>query len=136
MRRLICIFVSTAILITLLSMPVFASANDEIQPRYTYILGFAVDITIDASSEEATCYSMIRSRSGSVKLVCQLQRKVNAQWITIKSWTATGDGIAVINKNQAISTGQEYRVLAFGYVYDSNNNLLEAENASKVCSNN
>lgn len=135
MKRLICICISVAFFFTLLSFPVLANANVEIQPRYTYILGFAVDITVDTSSSEATCYGMIRSRSGSVKLVCQLQKKVNNQWITTKSWTETGDGFALINKKQDISVGLEYRVLVTGYVYDTNHNLLEKETASKVCNN-
>ena len=66
MKRLISICISVAILITLLSFPVLVNANDMIHPRYTYILGFAVDLTVDTSSGEATCYGMIRSRSGSV----------------------------------------------------------------------
>lgn len=135
MKRLICICISVAFFFTLLSFPVLANDNVEIQPRYTYILGFAVDITVDTSSSEATCYGMIRSRSGSVKLVCQLQKKVNNQWITTKSWTETGDGFALINKDQDISVGLEYRVLVTGYVYDTNHNLLEKETASKVWNN-
>lgn len=135
MKRLICICISVAFFFTLLSFPVLANDNVEIQPRYTYILGFAVDITVDTSSSEATCYGMIRSRSGSVKLVCQLQKKVNNQWITTKSWTETGDGFALINKDQDISVGLEYRVLVTGYVYDTNHNLLGKETASKVWNN-
>ena len=119
-------------LLSVVSIPVLASDNSEIQPRYTYISGIAADITINTSLGTANCYGLIQARNKSVMLVCQLQQRENGQWKTIKSWSASGQDRVLLRNNYAVASGYTYRVLVNGYVYDSDYIIIERTLVEKI----
>lgn len=132
MRRSICLILCLFIFVMQLITPVFASTTTEIQPRYTYIAGISADISVSALTGIATCSGRIQVKYLiPVTLFCDLQKRVDGQWITIKRWSATGTGATQITQSWAIPDGYTYRVRTLGYVYDTSNNLVETGNVSK-----
>lgn len=123
------------ILVILLSVPVLACATTEIQPRFTYIIGFSSGLNIDTSTGTATCSGSIQLREQfPVKLIFDMQKKIDDQWLTFKRWTATGTGVIQFNDSIAITAGYNYRLVVSAYVYDTDNNQIENAKMSKESS--
>lgn len=86
-----------------------------IQPRYTGIFQFAVDLDI-SSSGYASCYGYVAPSSGySVDLTMELQR----DGTTIKSWTDSGSTTFSIDKGYYVTKGHDYQVVLTADVKNS-----------------
>lgn len=115
-----------------LSFGVTASAQEQeqtpIMPRYTYIANTVVDISINTATNVTSNYasSTLYDDSLELQITLKLQRYNNSKWNTVKTWTASGMGRTVIDKNWAVVSGYTYRAYATFSVYDSNGNLLES----------
>ena len=109
-----------AMLCLVISTPVTTAAAknvDEpmIQPRYTGIFQFAVDLDI-SSSGYASCYGYVAPSSGySVDLTMELQR----DGTTIKSWTASGSTTFSMDKGYYVTKGHDYQVVLTANVKNS-----------------
>ena len=50
----------------------------------------------------------------------------------VTSWTTTGVGTAVLDKQYAVSRGYKYRFIARFYIYDANGSFVESDMASCI----
>lgn len=127
MRR--CLSMALAvILVVLFAVPCFAATGDEnvIMPRFTYFelltASFIIDENTGVSSSNASSYSVAGYTN---KIVCKLQRERTNGWLTLKTWTATGDGQAYLDQDWAVYSGYNYRIVVTFSVLDSNGTALE-----------
>ncbi|GAB6173594.1 hypothetical protein JCM15765_30720 [Paradesulfitobacterium aromaticivorans] len=98
-------------------------------PLFTYIWTLDAGLTID-SSGKAACVGNVTlyNNSYSTDLTVQLQKSTSNGWSAIKTWTASGTGVAgtEIVEYYYVTTGT-YRVSATAKVYDASGMLLETE---------
>lgn len=121
-NKSICFILAFALILCILPS---VSASSSIQPRYTAILYFNHNLSID-SSGLATCSGKVEAKANlPTKLIIKLQRYSNGTWTTIKSWEDTGDFYVRLSKTYYVADGYSYRVYVEGYVYDVNGSLLE-----------
>lgn len=130
MKRTIRILALLLAIVLLLCSSVSASSNAISQPRYTYIASLTAKLSINTSTGMAHCYGKVQAGSlRPVKILLNLQRKVGNNWETVKSWLATANTTAIMSEYYCLTNGYEYRVQVVGFIYDSNNALLETANA-------
>lgn len=126
--KLLAIIVVLSLLLTQLP---YASAASAISPRYIAIQSLVLDLNINAIGN-AECKGSVEVRDTSlVKLSLELQRYQNGDWATVQTWVQTGAGIASLCKLKNVSKGYTYRLVATGYVYNSNNIVIEREEIIK-----
>ena len=95
-------------------------------PRFTYTQSIYAYLDIDTTWGVATCVGeVIADNNVPVKLVMYLQVYRNGGWETVKTWESTGNYSAHLSKVYAIYKGYEYRTYCVGYVYNSNNAIVE-----------
>ncbi len=117
---LILVFLAAAML------PVQAAQQTPVVPRYTYIRQFDRDLVINTSTGVADCYAKITANANNpVEVICRFEVYWGGEWMTLKTWTDTGNGIAVISETYNAAAGFNYRIRATGYVYDKSGNQLE-----------
>ena len=106
---------------------VFAATPDVAVPMWDYTTSvYATLPTIDPATGIAVCTSKVFANQYlPVKVVCELQKYTSEGWTTIKTWEATGNLQATLQKKYAVYTGYWYRVKTTGYVYNNSNVLLE-----------
>ena len=128
MKRIMSFFVAV-ILLTVIVLPV--SAEQYVQPRYTYINDVSAELSINTTTGVATCTGSVCARSMKpVKVVVSLQKDMGTYWQTLESWSGTGTmEIQIINRF-GVYSDETYRVFTAAYVYASNNNLLESASAT------
>lgn len=120
------------VLSLLLSYFPYVSAASAISPRYIVIQSFTLDFNINAAGD-AECKGSVEVRDTSlVKLSLELQRYQNGGWTTVKTWNKTGTGIASLYTTKNVSKGYTYRLVVTGYVYSSNNIVIEREEGIKA----
>ena len=126
MRKIISVILSLLIMITLVT-PALAATADTAVPLWNYTTSIYANLpTIDPLTGIADCSSKIlASQYLPVKVVCELQKYTSDGWTTVKSWEATGNMQAAVQKYYAVYTGYWYRVKTTGYVYSNDNVLLE-----------
>ncbi len=132
-RKIISIML---ILMLLVAIPVSGQAAEltMIQPRYTYIGAFDRDLTIDTSTGVADCYAMITANANyPVEVVCRFEVYWGGEWTTLRTWTDTGNMMAVISETYDAPDGFNYRIDVTAYVYDSNGNRLEVTGGITEC---
>lgn len=131
MKRICAIILVTVILCSIIYP---ASATNEIDsgPRFTYISSAYGSLTIDGDNI-ATCYAYCSAynKNLSVRITGALQRYTNNSWNTIASWSKTGIGIALMNKQYYVSGGYSYRFIVNVSVLNSSGVVLEQH--SFVC---
>lgn len=122
------------LLLLLSSVPVQANSNIEqifdktpvIQPRFTNIRFF--DNTFDiADNGKASVTSLLAANgSNQITISAYLQKYQNGRWTTVKHWTTTQKGSqAALGVSWYITSGYQYRLVSYGYVYSAGK-LLES----------
>ena len=106
--------------------PAYAAMPETVQPRYTYINKVTATLSINTSTEVATCKSSIEAASGCrVRLLMYLQVYENSRWDTVMTWETTGTSSALLSKTRSISSSNTYRLYVAGHVLDANGVILE-----------
>lgn len=126
------------VLLLMLAVPVNATENHEltkeetitIQPRFSNITVFSVSFDI-TDSGKAMVESVLSARScDEVKISMYLQRYENGTWVSLKHWSDTRSSTSMLlSKEWYVSQGYQYRMKAYGYVY---NNGQVVESTSQV----
>lgn len=103
-----------------------ASASNSIQPRYTQVRSFRVNLSI-SDSGCALCVGQVELRDSSyeIDLAVELQRNNGWSWSTIKSWSASGTGVVSLDKEWYVSSGYTYRVYASAEVTAPDGTVVE-----------
>lgn len=129
MKRIISILLICTLFIAL-AIPVSAESYPSVQPRYTYVSSVRATLSINRTTGIATCTGGVIAKSVyPVEVVVYLQKDMGTYWETITSWSGTDTISIEITNRYAVASGNTYRVYTAGYVYDSNNNLLESATA-------
>ena len=128
LSKSLCVLLVVSLLFTC-ALPV--SASEQVEPRYSHIQTFSFSFSINQSTGLATCTGMVDVRTfDTVKVVLHLQQYKNSSWKTIKSWEATGTMVAAVSKQYYVYEGYAYRIYCYGYVYDSNNVIVEQDSGT------
>ena len=112
-----------SLLIISLHITAYAST---VMPRYTYVDNITATLAIDTTWGIASCQgSLLAHDNMPLELVVKLQKYVNGQWETLKTWSVEDSWGTRVSGYYAIDRGFDYRVYAVGYVYDSAGDVLE-----------
>ena len=127
MFRRIMAIVLTLVLLSGVIVSASAAIPETVAPLWNYTNSLYAGLpTIDPATSIADCCSTIAAKQYlPVKVVCELQWYVGGLWATIKSWEAAGTRQTGVQNYHAVNPGYWYRVKTTGYVYSSNNVLLE-----------
>lgn len=121
MRRGIAMIAAIVIIV---SLAIPASAN--VTPRYSHTDYVYARLDIDTNWGIATCVGeLMADNVVPVKVIVYLQVYKYGSWQTVKSWEAEDMMNVYLSKSYAIYRGYQYRTYVEGYVYDSNNVLVE-----------
>lgn len=122
------------VFIFLLTIPVNATSEDGIQPRYKYILTFGGTINIQESTGIATCSGYMSAYGNyPVKMECRLQRFKNNNWETVKTWEKSSSiCISMDDLMWCVSEGYIYRIAITAYVYNSSGAQIDEANYYKT----
>ena len=108
---LICLFATNP----MASLAAAVPDESGIQPRYTGIHEFSVDLDISASGY-ASCYGAVAPLSGySVDLTMELQQ----DGTTIKSWIGSGSVDVVLERGRYVESGHIYQVVLTANIKNS-----------------
>lgn len=121
---------AAGLLLALLLVSSFASASQHtnttqtVQPRYTVIRSFLVNLQISESGYAQGYSNVLILNSGyTIEFDMELQRSSDGRsWNYVKSWTGSGPSI---DKGWFVSSGYSYRVYTTASVYDASGNLVE-----------
>ena len=114
------------LLVVSVTVPAQAAETQQIMPRYTYVDSIWACITIDSTWGIATCEGEIIAKDEyPVEVVVSLQVYKSGKWDTIASWSAEDTYSVYLSKAYAVTSGYTYRVYVEGYVYNSNNAVIE-----------
>jgi hypothetical protein len=127
-------FISTLLLISILIVPLGVPAqayadNVIITPYYTHITTLFAGLSID-SSGLATCSGTVFPTyfDTNAELTVTLEEYKNNKWGSVYSWSAYGDGSAIIAKSgQRYVTSGRYRVVVTAKIYSLSGTLLETQ---------
>lgn len=121
MRRGVALL-AVVVIIATLAVPASAS----VMPRYSYTDYVYARIDIDQTWGIATCVGEVMADNNvPVKLYVHLQVFKDGQWQTVKTWSTEDTMYAYLSKPYAIYRGYQYRTYVEGYIYNSNNVLVE-----------
>lgn len=126
MKRVLSVVLMFLLVVSLM-VPAQAAGTQQIMPRYTYVDSIWACITIDPTWGIATCEGEIIAKDEyPVEVVVSLQVYKNGKWETIKSWSAEDTYSVYLCKSYAVMSGYQYRAYVEGYVYNSNNAVIES----------
>ena len=109
---------------------VFAyEAEEENSPllRFSQLCHFGTDFSI-SSNGSALCYSSaeVDTASYNITLDMQLQRSSNGRtWSTVRNWSSSGTGSALLDKIYYVSPGYDYRLHVTATVSNASGRILE-----------
>ncbi len=96
-----------------------------ISPQYTAITATSTGI-IWRTSEKLNCQGSTNVRDGyNAEVIVELQRNNNGDWETIKTWSDSGDGIAMVDEDYYALNSSFYRVKTTHRSYTSGWSLIE-----------
>lgn len=114
-------------------LPTSAAVVDPVAPQFKKIISTSVSFYIDEKTSIAYCYADCIAESGvTIKIVGTLQQYANGSWVYVTSWTTTGVGTAVLDKQYKVASGYKYRFIARFYIYDSNGSFVESDMISRI----
>jgi hypothetical protein len=129
MSRKILTFLLVVIMLCSISITSFAAENEELAERapdvgvrMTYISSVYIALSISPSGL-SNSYARILAYDGvdEVRISMYLQRYDNG-WKTVNHWAKNFDGTyGYLSKDWYVTSGYEYRVLAYYYAYEGNN---------------
>lgn len=125
------------VFIIIISMLISSSIvyGEELTPRYTYTQSVFAALEIDHIWGFATCTGYcVANDAVPVKVMVILERydSADGSWSTLRTWQAEGTNHARLQGALAIERGFTYRVRTVGYVYDSNNSIVEVVQKTDV----
>lgn len=114
-------FLLTLVMVVSVAAPFAFAADEGIQPHYRRILTFDIDLDIN-SRDKSTSYSKVTSScdTDTIDLTMELQREVNGDWETIKSWSSSSAWVASMEKDWYVVKGYDYQLLSTADVYNEN----------------
>lgn len=138
MRRGNRIIILLCALLLIVAVPVNATDNKElteketvtIQPRFSNISVFVVSFDI-TDGGKAIVESVLSARDcDEVEISMYLQCYENGTWTSIKHWSETRSSASMLlSKEWYVSSGYQYRMKAYGYVYSGGQVV---ENTSQI----
>lgn len=120
-KKKLLAFLLTLVMVCSVAAPFAFAADEGIQPHYTRILTFDIDLDIN-SRDKSTSYSAVTSSddTDTINLTMELQQKIDGEWETIKSWSSSSTWVASMEKDWYVVKGYDYQVLSTAYVYNAN----------------
>ena len=91
-----------------------AFASNPVQPRYTQVRSFQVNLSI-SDGGCAQCIGQVELRKSTYEadLTVELQRSSNGRtWSTVKDWNISDTGVVSLDKEWYVTSGYKYRVYA------------------------
>ena len=132
MKRIVTLLLLAALLCCLMA-PASAAVIDPIEPYFQKIISTYVDFSINESTGIANCYARCIAQDGvTIKIVGTLQQYTNGSWVYVTSWSTTGTGVVVLDKQYAVYSGYKYRFIARFYIYDANGSFVESDMLSRI----
>lgn len=128
--KLLClILICTSFLMT----PIYAAQGTDIQPLYDYVS--TIQLILDINSNTGLSTSTVDVTTAGylpVDVELKLQRLINGNWVTYKSWEAYDTGKVTIEKSYYVYKGYLYRLSVDVTVYNSNGAVIDSvtENSS------
>ncbi len=112
-KKILICFLCFAAIAWNLSIPAYAYEQTGIvSPRLTYIMRAGCNLSISSGGQAAVDGSITGYSSlvNSVAISAELQRLVNNQWITIKTWSKSADSyLLTLSETMQVSKGYTYR---------------------------
>lgn len=126
MRRVFATLLTLIMLCNVLLVPVAASEQTSVQPRYLDIYSFIIDLDI-SSGGTATCETSVKTttQTNTIDLTMHLERYTGTRWVIEKTWTGSYGPNADMTKYRAVPSGYYYRVSVSATVFDKNENVVE-----------
>lgn len=120
-KKKLLAFLLTLVMVCSVAAPFAFAADEGIQPHYTRILTFDIDLDIN-SRDKSTSYSKVTSSddTDTINLTMELQQKIDGEWETIKSWSSSSTWVASMEKDWYVVKGYDYQLLSTAYVYNAN----------------
>lgn len=127
MKRIVSLLL-VSILLCAAIFPASAAVVEPVEPLFTYIKSATTTLTIDESTGIAYCYAKCYTARDDVtiKIVGLLQQYKAGSWVHVKSWTATGTKLVIMDEQWAVYSGYQYRFKALVYIHDAEGNYLES----------
>lgn len=123
LERLGALLVTLLLVVTSFCVPLSATAeenepyDDPTLPEEPYQIALMLTASLSISGSTANCSATLESRHGEMcSLTMRLQKMIDGQWSTIRSWYGSGPDIMLF-KQATIGVGI-YRVYASGYAGD------------------
>ncbi len=92
---------------------------DLIQPQFTNISVFYNDFKITENGKAILTSSITARDVDEIRISTYLQQYKGGQWTIVKHWTTTQYGtIGVLGETWYVSSGYQYRMVSYGYVYN------------------
>lgn len=135
MKRIVCLLL-VGVLLCASIVPVSATEDTTVSPRFTYISSTATGFRIDTDPGIAVCYAKCETYSDSVtvKIIGSLQQYKSSAWTQIYSWTVTGTRVVILDRLRAVSKGYNYRFVATYYIYNSAGAVVESSTTTRYYS--
>lgn len=128
MKRFLVLWIC-ALMVVSSVFAVSPSYAEKIGTRYTYISILEAGLSISGST--ASCYGSVSSSSSyDISIRMTLMRKTGSIWVTVKTWTGSGDFTVYLLKSYGLSTTGDYKIIVLGKILDSAGNVLESASRS------
>ncbi len=124
----------TLLLVIVLFVSLAASASaatvEPVQPLFTYIHLYNVDLSIDESAGAASCFADCLIDTGlTIVINGTLRQYKDGNWVDLKSWVSVGSRFASMENSWIVNSGYLYRFSVSYKVYNSSGILLESHSA-------
>lgn len=126
MKKTVTLLLSCALLLWAMLPVAAAEPAGSAQSRYSYISHCTASLSI-SSQGTALCTGRLSVSGGSsTELLLELYQETDSGWTRLQKWEITGSASFTANKSRNVDSGSTYRLMVYGFVYDSNENLLES----------
>lgn len=94
--------------------------ENEISPRFTYIVDAETDLILDGTTATVDCWVAGHVNTATkAKVIAELQVKSGSNWIPVAIWTDTQNAFkASVYETKTITEGNTYRVKATYTVWE------------------
>ncbi|MBI9010861.1 MAG: hypothetical protein JEZ08_01425 [Clostridiales bacterium] len=119
------------LVLTMLAVPTYANESKVIQEekidvsnpttRFSNISVFYNVFEITSGGKALLTSSITSRGTDKIKIVTYLQSYENRRWVNIKTWSTTQPGtICVLGEQWYVTSGHQYRMKSYAYVYKDN----------------
>lgn len=131
MKKRLISAVLLVVLLCTMTAPAASAIGETADPRFTHTMSISALIQFNKLLGIAKCSGSVDAYANTpVKVIIRLQQQTDTGWESLITWEDTGTGSALAYGEYAVYRGYTYRVVATGYVYDNDGNLLEVTSAS------